>query len=145
VISDYRYQRSPRHPVYSEFIAQVPSLEAYLELRPERNKTAQHLVAPDVLLGGDPSECVDYVMRNFAFVGMQEMYPISFRALTTLMGSPSWPRLRENVNSDNDAERQVPKEVADRIRAANAIDVALYDHFFPRWQQVREALASRLA
>jgi hypothetical protein len=145
VISDYRYQRSPRHPVYSEFIAQVPSLEAYLELRPERNKTAQHLVAPDVLLGGDPSECVDYVLRNFAFVGMQEMYPISFRTLTTLMGSPSWPRLRENVNNDNDAERQVPKEVADRIRAANAIDVALYDYFFPRWQQVREALASRLA
>lgn len=145
VISDYRYQRSPRHPVHAEFIKQVPSLEAYLEIRSERNKTAQHLVAPEVLLGGDLAECVDYVKRSYVFVGVQEMYPISFRTLTTLMGSPSWPRLRENVNTDNDAERQVPRELTERIRAANAIDVAIYDAFFPRWQAVREALASRLA
>lgn len=145
VISDYRYQRSPRHPVHADFIRQVPSLEAYLELRPERNKTAQHLVAPEVLLGGDPAECVDYVLRNYAFVGVQEMYPISFRTLTTLMGAPSWPRLRENVNSDNDAERQATREVTERIRAANPLDVALYDAVFPRWQGVREALARHLA
>jgi hypothetical protein len=145
VISDYRYQRSPRHPVHAEFIAQVPDLDAYLELRPERNKIAQHLVAPDVLVGGDALECVDYVMRNYAFVGVQEMYPISFRTLTTLAGTPSWPKLRENVNTDNDAERQVPLDLVERIRAANAIDVAIYDAFFPRWQQVREALAQRVS
>jgi hypothetical protein len=145
VISDYRYQRSPRHPVHDEFIAKVPDLDAYLELRPERNKMAQHLVPPDILLGGDAAECVDYVMRSYAFVGVQEMYPISFRALTTLLGSPSWPKLRENVNSENEAERQVATEVAERIRAANPLDVALYDAFFPRWQTVREALAQRLA
>ncbi|WP_270938234.1 sulfotransferase [Falsiroseomonas oryzae] len=145
VVSDYRYQRSPRHPVYADFVAKVASLDAYLELRPERNKIAQHLVAPDVLLGGDPTECVDYVLRNYAFIGVQEMYPISFRTLTTLIGEPSWPKLRENVNTDNDAERQVPADVAERIRAANAIDVAIYDAIFPRWQAVREALARRLA
>ncbi len=145
VISDYRYQRSPRHPVYADFIKQVPSLEAYLELRAERNKTAQHLVAPDVLLGGDPAECVDYVLRTYAFIGVQEMYPISFRTLTSLMGSPAWPKLRENVNTDNDSERQVTREVSDRIRAANAIDVAIYDAIFPRWQAAREALARHLA
>lgn len=144
VISDYRYQRSPRHPVHAEFIRQVPDLDAYLELRPERNKTAQHLVAPDVLLGGDPAECVDYVMRNYAFVGMQEMYLISFRTLTTLIGAPSWPKLRENVNTDNDAERQVAPDLVERIRAANSLDVAIYDAFFPRWQQVRETLARRI-
>jgi hypothetical protein len=145
LISDYRYQRSPRHPVHAEFIAQVPNLDAYLAIRTERNKIAQHLVAPDVLLGGDVAECVDYVMRNYAFIGVQEMYPISFRVLTTLLGAPAWPKLRENVNTDNDAERQVPMDVVERIRAANEIDVAIYDAIFPRWQAVRESLAKRLA
>ncbi|WP_372622112.1 hypothetical protein [Falsiroseomonas sp.] len=145
VISDYRYQRSPRHPVHAEFVARVPSLDAYLELKSERNKIAQHLVPPDILLAGDAAECVDYVMRTYAFVGMQEMYPISFRVLTTLVGTPSWPKLRENVNTENEAERQVAAEVAERIRAANPLDVAIYDAFFPRWQQMREALAQRLA
>jgi hypothetical protein len=145
VISDYRYQRSPRHPVHAEFVAQVPSLDAYLELRPERNKIAQHLVPPDILLAADAAECVDYVMRTYAFVGVQEMYPISFRTLTTLLGAPSWPKLRENVNNENEAERQVDPAMAERIRAANPLDVAIYDAFFPRWQQVRETLAQRLA
>jgi hypothetical protein len=145
VISDYRYQRSPRHPVYQDFIAKVPDLDAYLELRAERNKTAQHLVPADILLGGDPAECVDYVMRTYAFIGVQEMYPISFRTLTTLCGERRWPKLRENVNSENEAERNVSHEVAQRIRALNPIDCAIYDAIFPRWQQVRDRLAKYLA
>jgi len=145
LVSDYRYQRSPRHPVHADFIARVPDMDAYLELRAERNKTAQHLVAADVLLGGDPAECVDYVMRSYAFIGVQEMYPISFRTLTTLIGQPAWPKLRENVNADNDSERNVPPELVKRIREANPLDCAIYDAIFPRWQKVREALAKRLA
>ncbi len=145
VISDYRYQRSPRHPVHADFIARVPSLEAYLGIRAERNKMVQHLVPADILLQADPEECTDYVMRNYAFVGVQEMYPISFRTLTTLIGAPSWPKVRENVNSENEAERQVPAETALQIRAANALDQALYDRVLQGWQAVREKLAQQLA
>jgi hypothetical protein len=145
LVSDYRYQRSARHPVHAEFIARVPDLDAYLEIKPERNKMAQHLVAADVLLGGDAEECVDYVMRSYAFIGVQEMYPISFRTLTTLVGQPAWPKLRENVNSENEAEKQVSPEMAKRIRDANPIDCAIYDAVFPRWQKIRDDLARFLA
>jgi hypothetical protein len=88
---------------------------------------------------------VDYVMRTYAFIGVQEMYPISFRTLTTLCGERRWPKLRENVNSENEAERNVSHEVAQRIRAVNPIDCAIYDAIFPRWQQVRDRLAKYLA
>jgi Sulfotransferase family len=145
IVSDYRYQRSPRHPVHAEFIARVPDMDAYLELRAERNKTAQHLIPADILLGGDAEECVEYMLRTYAFIGVQEMYPISFRTLTTLIGQPAWPKLRENVNTENEAERQVPADLARRIKDANPIDCALYDAIFPRWQKVREALARYLA
>ncbi len=144
LVSDYRYQRSPRHPVHKEFIARVPSLEAYLDILSEQNKAAQHLVAPNVLLGGDIEECVEYVLSTYAFIGVQEMYPLSFRTLTTLVGQPSWPKLRENVNSESGAEGEVSPELAARIRAANPIDTAIYDAVFPRWQRIRDSLAAYL-
>jgi hypothetical protein len=145
VISDYRYQRSPRHPVYADFVASVPSLEAYLELRSEQNKMAQHLIPPGILLGGDPQECVDSMMRGYDFIGVQEMYPISFRTLMSLVGHPSWPKLQENVNRDNDEERNVSPDMANRIREVNAIDCALYDHVFPRLVSVRDRLTRALS
>jgi len=144
VVSDYRHQRSARHPVHEEFIARVPSLDAYLDLAAERNKMAQHLIAPE-LLTGDPQACVEALLRDYAFIGVQEMYPISFRTLTALIDVPAWPQLRENVNTDDDSGRSVPPDLAARIRAVNGIDCALYGAVFPRWQAIRGELTKRLA
>jgi hypothetical protein len=144
LVSDYRYQRSPKHPVHADFIARVPSFEAYLELRPERNKMAQHLLPPDVLLRGDPEECIDSMLRTYCFIGVQEMYPISFRCLTTLLGTPLWPRLRENVGSEADDELAMSPEVIGRVREVNPLDCALYDAVFPRLAAVRDGLARHL-
>lgn len=145
VVSDYRHQRSPRHAVHRDFIRRVPSFDAYLELPSEHNKAAQHLVPPAVLQRGDAAECVAHVMRRYAFVGVQEMYPLCFRALTALLGSPAWPELRENVNRDDDGVQEVPPGLAARIRAANALDCAIHDAVLPRWQAQAAALAGRLA
>ena len=144
VVSDYRYQRSTRHPVHRDFIAAVPSLDAYLDIGPEQNKMAQHLVPPELVARGDVAACIDHVMRGYAFVGIQEMYPISFRLLTTLLGQPMWPRVRENVNNENEADRRVTPEQIRRIRDANALDAALYDHFAGGLAAVRDRLAERL-
>ena len=83
-------------------------------------------------------------MRGYAFIGVQEMYPISFRLLTTLVGQPLWPRMRENVNTENEAERDIPPELVQRIQEANALDAALYDHVAGRLAAVRDALVQRL-
>jgi hypothetical protein len=71
------------------------------------------------------------------------MYPLSFRVLTALVGDPSWPRLRENVNRDEEEARVTP-ELAAQVRAANVLDAALYDAVFPRWRAIRDALARHL-
>ena len=57
VLSDYRYQRSPKHPPHEQFKAKYPDLPAYLDFKGDRNKAAQHLIAPAVLAGRDPEEC----------------------------------------------------------------------------------------
>jgi hypothetical protein len=46
VVSDYRYQRSPKHPPHPQFREKYPTLEASLEFKGDRNKAAQHLIAP---------------------------------------------------------------------------------------------------
>jgi hypothetical protein len=143
VVSDFRYQGSPKHPVHAEFRARVPDLDAYLALASERNKMAEHLVPREILLTGDAEACTAHVLAAYDFIGVQELYPLCFRALTTLLGAPAWPTLRENVGDA--AQEAVPAALAERIRAANPIDVAIYRAVAPRWQRVREALAKRLA
>lgn len=144
IVSDYRYQRSPKHPVHAEFIDRMPTLEHYIQVVPEQNKMAQHLVPLSILGHADPAECVDSVMRNYAFVGIQDMYPVSVRTLTTLLGNPLWPKLRQNVNEDGDAATVTP-DMANTIRALNPIDTALYDHFAGKLGAVRERLNSHFA
>jgi hypothetical protein len=144
VISDFRYQGSPRHPVHADFTAQVPDLDAYLALESERNKMAEHLVPRAILASGDAASCVAHVLATYDFIGVQEMYPLCFRTLTTLLGRPSWPTVRENVGAEEEGAREVPEEMAARIRAANPLDVALYEAVAPRWRRVRDALAKRL-
>ena len=145
VVSDYLHQRSPRHPGHERFRDTFPTLEDYAAFRPEANKAAQHLISPAVYAARDPEECVEYMMRTYAFIGVQEMYPISFRTLTALAGEPAWPSLRENVGTGDAADREVPPELATRIRAANPLDAALYDATFPRWRKIRDALSLHLA
>lgn len=144
VVSDYRHQRSARHANHAEFIARVPSLDAYVELAAEQEKMATHLVAPEVLRRRDPAACVADMLATYAFIGVQELYGPCFRTLTTLLGRPARPRLRENVNEADGVARELTPALAERIRDVNPIDVALYEAVFPRWQRLRDALAEHL-
>ncbi|WP_170984968.1 sulfotransferase family 2 domain-containing protein [Roseomonas sp. AR75] len=145
VVSDFRYQGSERHPLHAEFRARVPDLDAYLALESERNKMAEHLVPREIRADGDPAACVAHLLGTYDFIGVQELYPLGFRTLTTMLGAPAWPTLRENVGATEEAEQGVSPDMAARIRAANPLDVALYQAVAPRWQRLREALAKRLA
>ena len=145
LVSDYRYQRSPKHPPHQEFIERVPSLEAYVELQGEQEKHAKHLVPADIRLLNDPQECIDFILRSYAFVGIQEMYPISFRTLTALLGGARWPKVRENVTEGSETVRQVSPALVSRIREVNRLDTAIYEYFQRQLAAVRDPLAKRLA
>jgi hypothetical protein len=142
VVSDYHHQCSPRQPGFEAFRKRVPDLEAYLALPGERDKAAVHLLPPELRRRGDVAACIDHVMRRFAFVGIQEMYEASFRLVTALAGRAGAPRLRENVGLAEAAP--LPPGMAQRIRALNPLDSALYDHFAPRLRAVEPLLAASL-
>jgi hypothetical protein len=98
VVSDYRYQRTPMHPTHEEFKKKMPTLAHYVAQLGESNKMTRHLVPKTIIATGDGQACVNFVMQNYEFVGLQEMYPICFQTLTTLVGNPSVPTVKKRVN-----------------------------------------------
>lgn len=144
VVSDYRHQRSPRQPGFEAFRARVPSLEAYVETRGEMDKAALHLLPRDALATRDGAACIAQVMRQFSFVGIQEMYELSFRTVTALAGRQQAPRLRANVNTDEDGAAEIDAAMAHRIRALNPLDCALHEHFAAGLRRAEPALRAAL-
>jgi len=127
-VSDYRYQRSPMHPGHEAFSAQFPTIEPYLELPGEWNKIAAHLLPQALQEEADPEACAAYLMSTFAFIGIQELYPLTLRVLTTMAGSPQRPKVFRRLNAatpENPMELSPATEEA--IRARNALDIAIYD------------------
>ena len=143
-ISDYRYQRSAMHPGNERFRADYPTIEAYLGQPGEWNKTATYLVPPEVRRAGEQAS-IDHVLGRYAFVGIQEMYPLSLRMVTTLAGAPARPGPKQRVNAPT-AENSVEltPELDRLIRSRNSLDMALYDVFAKRLAAVRAPLIAYL-
>jgi len=143
-ISDYRYQRTPMHPGHETFRRDFPTIEDYLAQQGEWNKTATYLVPPSVRRAGEAA-CIDYVMNHYAFVGIQEMYPLSLRVMTTLAGNPARPGARHRVNAPNPENNvELTPELDRSIRARNALDLALYEAFARPLAAVRGELIAYL-
>lgn len=144
VISDYRYQRTPMHPGHEAFRQDFPTIEAYLAQPGEWNKTATYLVPPQIRRAGEQA-CIDYVMAHYAFVGIQEMYPLSLRMMTTLAGAPARPGPKHRVNAPSpDNNVDLTPELDRAIRSHNALDMALYEAFAKRLAAVRAELIAYL-
>ncbi|NKC31378.1 sulfotransferase family 2 domain-containing protein [Falsiroseomonas selenitidurans] len=144
VVSDYRHQRSPRHPGHEAFRARVPTLDAYLDQPGEREKAALHLLPWDLLREGDAAACIAHLHQHYACVGVQEMYDLSFRLVAALAGAPRAPRLRANVADDSDGGLSVTPAQAARIRALNPIDLALWQHVSDGLRGVQGRLTNAL-
>jgi hypothetical protein len=143
-ISDYRYQRTPMHPGHEKFRQDFPTIEHYLAQKGEWNKTANYLVPAHIRRDGAEA-CIDYVMATYAFVGIQEMYPLSLRMVTTLAGAPARPGAKHRVNAPTPENSvDLTPELDRSIRAHNALDLALYEVFAKRLASVRGELIAYL-
>jgi hypothetical protein len=126
-ISDYRYQRTPLHSRFREFSAEFPTLESYLAIDDARNKMFRFL-RPSATATLD--ECVHFLVERFSFIGAVEMYPVSFRLITRLMGREGVPVRYDRKTPDTELNRvEVTPKLIAYIRQINALDVALYDFF----------------
>jgi hypothetical protein len=144
-VSDYRYQRSPMHPGNEQFRARFPRIEDYLKVKGEWNKTATSLLPAGLRAGGDAEACVDWLLAHYAFIGIQEDYALSLHVLSWFAGKPRRPSHRKRINAptpDNDVP--MTEELMDDIRAANALDIAIYDAIAPRFAALRESLTGYL-
>jgi hypothetical protein len=145
VISDYRYQRSPMHPLSAEVIRKAPDFAAFLDLPGPRNRMAKHLVPLEMIRRERLEESVAYVMDRFAFVGLQEAYALSFRLLTALItGAPVQPTEKRRVNEEGEAVELTP-ELEALARARNAVDCAIYEALAQRFAGIRSDLEAWLA
>ena len=141
-ISDYRYQTTPAHPTHRQFLERFPTFEAFLKaphlsnrmfnfLRPSQDATVE--------------DCIEFVVERFAFVGLVEMYPLSFRLVTRLMEEERSPTQYVRKTEDNEHNRfDVTPELLDRVREINSLDVMLYDYFHDRLARIRDQVTSEV-
>ena len=125
VISDFRYARTPAHPPYQEFIRQFPTIESYVDSPASQNKMFRFLT-PDPKLRAN--ELVEFLDESTSFIGVTEMYPMSFNILLRLNGfnrMPTQHRGKTEATDLNKVERT--PELIKRIRETNDRDVALFN------------------
>jgi hypothetical protein len=127
VVSDYIYQTTPAHPPHEAFRSRYPSLEMYALERSEQNKMT-------FFLAGERSAEADFetlyrtIVGRFSFIGLVELYPMSFNIAARLMGGRGLPAEHQRRTADADRSRiAVTPSTLDLIRRLNTLDQRLYD------------------
>jgi Sulfotransferase family len=146
VISDFRYQRTPAHPQHKEFIERYPTLSAYAHGEESQDKMFRFM-APDPTMpfAGALSE----IEEMLSFVGLVEMYPMSFNVLFRLFSLDLMPkeyRRKTETNEHNVVENS--PEIFEMIAQLNPRDVLMFDTFRKllgarreEWSALRHAAA----
>ena len=142
VISDFRYARTPAHPPYKEFIKQYPTIDAYVDSPASQNKMFKFLAPdPDIRM----AELFAFLDKSVSFIGLAEMYPMSFNIVMRLFGLnklPSTHKRKTEPTKHNQVVRT--PELLKRIKEANARDLAMFRFVKERLLLRREQwLASR--
>ena len=124
VISDYRYARTPAHPTYRQFITRYPDIETYVAARESQDKMARFVLTPDDRTREEIEAALDL---RYAFVGILELYAMSFNILSRLLGKNQLPvehKRKTEQTKDNDVTET---EALHRLIAAhNPRDTMLY-------------------
>jgi hypothetical protein len=142
VISDFRYARTPAHPPYKEFIKQFPTIESYVDSPASQNKMFKFL-APDPEIR--MAELFEFIDETVSFIGLTEMYPMSFNIVMQLFGLNRLPTSHKRKTEPTKYNQVVrTPELLNRIKDANARDFAMFRFVKERLLARREQwLASR--
>ena len=140
VISDFRYARTPAHPPYRDFIERYPTLEAYVDSRESQNKMFRILSGNGQM---PVSEAVQLLDERISFIGVVDMYPMSFNIIFRLFGHDRMPSVHKLPTEETDHNTvEASEELKHKIAALNAKDVAIYQHVRERLAGKREEWAS---
>lgn len=128
VVSDYRYQRTPMHPPYQAFLKAFPDLETFARAPVANNMMAKYLIGD--IRDIDETEAIRRVAESFTFVGLLEMYPMSFNILFQLMGfNGMWPVEHQRKTPDSPETRvDLTPYVRELIASNNRLDLAIFEY-----------------
>ncbi|MGQ0619785.1 MAG: hypothetical protein ACT4QA_07665 [Panacagrimonas sp.] len=143
VISDFRYQRTPKHAGHQKFIAQFPDFESYLESRSSQNRMFEYLRTGSA---SSADSVIADLEANYTFVGLTEMYPLARHLLFTLLGIEQTPAPESRNRTQASSDNEIPNldTLRERISRLNADDEAIYSHFLGRYRENREAIVQFL-
>lgn len=130
VVSDYRYQRTPMHPPYQQFIERFPTLESYVLAQHEQNKMTQFIMGLGNLKTVTEEMVIAQAGTLFSFIGVLEKYPMSFNLSFDLMGHAGLrPSEHQRKTPDTkETEVQMTRDLRHLIRETNKLDQALFDY-----------------
>jgi hypothetical protein len=129
VISDYRYQLTPAHPTHEFFSAAFPTLESFVESPRSQNKMFRFLALP----GETVDTAIARLERDFGLIGLVEMYALTMRRCSELIGGDLAPDTSLNVTQVTSGnEVAVSEDLRRRIRRLNERDERLWVHFRDR-------------
>lgn len=128
VISDYRYQCSAMHPGSEAFREAFPRIETYVDSKVSQNKMAHMIWGSDAF--PTTEELIAHAGRQFTFIGLVEMYSLSFSCMLEAMGHPGVQPQAHARKTPDTAETKVAvtPELRDHIASQNLLDQALYDY-----------------
>ncbi len=140
-VSDFRYQRTPGHPLFRDFIEKFPTIEDYLDSGETDNLMARTLCEGPL----DVRELIDHIERNFSFVGFQEDYALHFSLMMRLLGTKGRPTYFERKTEDcRDNMVNVTDRLYQRIANQSSIDMEFHAHFKRRFEEIRIPLLAYL-
>lgn len=124
VVSDFRYQRTPLHPPFETFKEQFPTLMDYVASPDSQNKMAQFMAWQS----DDGDAALEARLNDFAFIGLLEMYPMSFGCIFDLMGHPGQlPQVhRRQTPQSADTDVELGPDLVQEILRTNQDDVRLH-------------------
>ena len=126
VVSDYTYQTTPAHPPFEAFKKRFPTIEDYVLAPTEQNKMFSFLSAPKP--GQTFEQTYRQIEQRFEFIGVTELYDMSFNIISRLMGTPARSEERRRATSaEAKARVALTPSLVTLIRQANHFDQQLYD------------------
>ncbi len=137
LISDYTFQLSEQHPLHQEVRRRYPSFRHFF------TDPANHNVMFNTLCedrSQSARECLDAMARNFAFVGVQEMYRLSIKLLFMMLGMRIDPslNLRRSDVIDSERTRLTPYDRA-MLRLNNRKDFFIWNEVYKTFRKTEIA------
>jgi hypothetical protein len=135
--SDYLFRTSPEHPIWEAEVGRYPNFRTYVEDTDNQDVMYRYLCRDE----SEPvQDGIHFILQRYTFIGLQEMYVLSIKAVFLLLGQRIEPqlRLRNNHEIAGRAQPMAPDDIA-LARELNSKDVFMFEFFREQFETIKSA------